>query len=182
VAEAWGTLADLKAQGKVRHIGVSNFTVEDLETAERIAPVASLQPPYSMLRRAIEAEVLPFCEDHDIGVLVYSPMQSGLLTGAMTRERIGQLAESDWRRNNKEFQEPLLSKNLALVEVLRAIGTRHGRTPGEVAIAWTLRHPAVTGAIVGGRSAAQVDGVVGAMDFRLSEPELAEIERALPRD
>jgi aryl-alcohol dehydrogenase-like predicted oxidoreductase len=182
VAEAWGTLADLKAQGKLRHIGVSNFTVEDLETAERIAPVGSLQPPYSMLRRAIEAEVLPFCEDHDIGVLVYSPMQSGLLTGAMTRERIGQLAESDWRRNNKEFQEPQLSKNLALVEVLRAIGARHGRTPGEVAIAWTLRHPAVTGAIVGGRSATQVDGVVGAMDFRLSEPELAEIERALPRD
>jgi aryl-alcohol dehydrogenase-like predicted oxidoreductase len=182
VAEAWGTLADLKAQGKVRHIGVSNFTVQDLETAEQIAPIGSLQPPYSMLRRAIEAEVLPFCEDHDIGVLVYSPMQSGLLTGAMTRERIGQLADSDWRRNNKEFQEPLLSKNLALVEVLRAIGTRHGRTPGEVAIAWTLRHPAVTGAIVGGRSAQQVDGVVGAMDFRLSEPELAEIERALPRD
>ena len=182
VAEAWQTLADLKQQGKLRHIGVSNFTVEDLDTAERIAPVGSLQPPYSMLRRAIEAEVLPYCEDHDIGVIVYSPMQSGLLTGAMTRDRIGRLAESDWRRNNKEFQEPQLSRNLALVEVLRAIGARHGRTPGEVAIAWTLRHPAVTGAIVGGRSASQVDGVIGAMDFRLSEPELAEIERALPRD
>lgn len=182
VAEAWQTLADLKQQGKLRHIGVSNFTVEDLDTAERIAPVGSLQPPYSMLRRAIEAEVLPYCEDHDIGVIVYSPMQSGLLTGAMTRDRIGRLAESDWRRNNKEFQEPQLSRNLALVEVLRAIGARHGRTPGEVAIAWTLRHPAVTGAIIGGRSASQVDGVIGAMDFRLSEPELAEIERALPRD
>jgi aryl-alcohol dehydrogenase-like predicted oxidoreductase len=135
-----------------------------------------------MLRRAIEAEVLPFCEDHGIGVIVYSPMQSGLLTGSMTRERISRLAESDWRRNNKEFQEPQLSKNLALVEVLRTIGARHGRSPGEVAIGWTLRHPAVTGAIVGGRSAQQVDGVVGAMDFRLSEPELAEIEQALPRD
>jgi aryl-alcohol dehydrogenase-like predicted oxidoreductase len=182
VAEAWQTLADLQQQGKLRHIGASNFTVEDLETAGRIAPVASLQPPYSMLRRAIEAEVLPYCEDHGIGVLVYSPMQSGLLTGAMTRERISTLAASDWRRNNKEFQEPQLSRNLALVEVLRAIGTRHGRTPGEVAIAWTLRHPAVTAAIVGGRSARQVDGVVGAMDFRLSAPELDEIERALPRD
>ncbi|HTV03122.1 MAG TPA: aldo/keto reductase [Luteitalea sp.] len=182
VGEAWATLVDLQRQGKVRHIGASNFTVEDLQTAEAIGPVASLQPPYSMLRRAIEADVLPFCRDHNIGVIVYSPMQSGLLTGAMTRERVGALAEGDWRRNNKEFQEPRLSANLALVEVLRAIGERHGRSPGEVAIAWTLRHPAVTGAIVGGRSASQVDGVVGAMDFRLSEPELAQIEAALPRD
>jgi aryl-alcohol dehydrogenase-like predicted oxidoreductase len=182
VAEAWQTLVELQREGKVRHIGASNFTVEDLQTAEAIGPVGSLQPPYSMLRRAIEADVLPFCEDHDIGVIVYSPMLSGLLTGAMTRERIANLAASDWRRNNKEFQEPRLSANLALVETLRAIGDRHGRSPGEVAIAWTLRHPAVTGAIVGGRSARQVDGVVGAMDFRLSEPELAQIENALPRD
>ena len=182
VAEAWQTLVDLQQQGKVRHIGASNFTVEDLETAEAIGPVGSLQPPYSMLRRAIEADLLPFCEAHGIGVIVYSPMLSGLLTGAMTRERISNLAESDWRRNNKEFQEPRLTANLALVETLRAIGARHGRTPGEVAIAWTLRHPAVTGAIVGGRSARQVDGVVGAMDFRLSEPELGQIEAALPRD
>ena len=182
VAEAWQTLAQLKQEGKVRHIGVSNFTIEDLQMAEPIAPIASLQPPYSMLRRAIEAELLPFCEDHGIGVIVYSPMLSGLLTGAMTRDRIARLAESDWRRNNKEFQEPRLTANLALVDVLRAIGDRHGRTPGEVAIAWVLRQPAVTGAIVGGRSARQVDGVVGAADFRLSEPELAEIARALPRD
>ena len=182
VAEAWQTLVGLQQQGKVRHIGASNFTVEDLETAEAIGPVGSLQPPYSMLRRAIEADLLPFCEAHGIGVIVYSPMLSGLLTGAMTRERIANLAESDWRRNNKEFQEPRLTANLALVETLRAIGARHGRTPGEVAIAWTLRHPAVTGAIVGGRSARQVDGVVGAMDFRLSEPELGQIEAALPRD
>jgi aryl-alcohol dehydrogenase-like predicted oxidoreductase len=182
VSEAWQTLVDLQRQGKVRHIGASNFTVEDLQTAEAIGPVASLQPPYSMLRRGIEADLLPFCADHEIGVIVYSPMLSGLLTGAMTRERIANLAESDWRRNNKEFQEPRLSANLALVETLRAIGARHGRSPGEVAIAWTLRHPAVTGAIVGGRSARQVDGVIGAMDFRLSEPELAQIEAALPRD
>jgi aryl-alcohol dehydrogenase-like predicted oxidoreductase len=181
VAEAWTTLADLKAQGKVRHIGVSNFTVEDLQTAEAIAPVGSLQPPYSMLRRGIEAEILPYCEANDIGVLAYSPMLSGLLTGAMTRERIEALAPGDWRRNNKEFQEPQLTANLALVEVLRGIGARHGRSAGEVAIAWTLRHPVVTAAIVGGRSAAQVDGVVGAADFRLSLDELAEVEVALPR-
>ena len=122
VAEAWTTLADLKAQGKVRHIGVSNFTVEDLQTAEAIAPVGSLQPPYSMLRRGIEAEILPYCDANDIGVLAYSPMLSGLLTGTMTRERIAALAPGDWRRNNKEFQEPQLTANLALVEVLRGIG------------------------------------------------------------
>ena len=172
VAEAWETLADLKQQGKVRHIGVSNFTVDDLETAEAIAPVGSVQPPYSMLRRGIEADVLPYCREKNIGVLGYSPMLSGLLTGAMTRERIAALADSDWRRNNKEFQEPQLSANLALVEVLRAIGARHGRSAGEVAIAWTLRHPVVTAAIVGGRSAAQVDGVVGAAGFTLSAEEL----------
>lgn len=181
VAEAWTTLADLKAQGKVRHIGVSNFTVADLETAEAIAPVASLQPPYSMLRRAIEAEVLPYCASHGIGVLGYSPMVSGLLTGAMTRARVEALPPGDWRRNNKEFQEPQLTANLALVDVLRAIGARHGRSAGEVAIAWTLRHPVVTAAIVGGRSAAQVDGVVGAADLQLSAEELVEIESALPR-
>jgi len=181
VAEAWGTLADLKQQGKVRHIGVSNFTVEDLKMAEAIAPVGSLQPPYSMLRRAIETDVLPYCREKNIGVLGYSPMLSGLLTGAMTRERVEALAASDWRRNNKEFQEPQLSANLALVEVLRAIGARHGLSAGEVAIAWTLRDPVVTAAIVGGRSASQVDGVVGAAGFTLSAEELAEIEGALPR-
>ena len=181
VAEAWETLADLKQQGKVRHIGVSNFTVEDLETAEAIAPVASLQPPYSMLRRGIETDLLPYCRAKNIGVLAYSPMLSGLLTGAMTRERIQALPDSDWRRNNKEFQEPQLSANLALVEVLRAIGARHGRSAGEVAIAWTLRDPVVTAAIVGGRSASQVDGVMGAAGFTLSAGELAEIEHALPR-
>ncbi len=181
VAEAWATLADLKAQGKVRHIGVSNFTREDLQTAEAIAPIASLQPPYSMLRRAIETEILPFCDAHDIGVLAYSPMQSGLLTGAMTRARIEALPSGDWRRNNKEFQEPQLTANLALVDVLRDIGARHGLSAGEVAIAWTLRRPVVTAAIVGGRSAAQVDGVIGAADFRLSAGELDEIEAALPR-
>lgn len=179
VEEAWSTLADLQQAGKLRHIGVSNFTVADLETARAIAPVASLQPPYSLLRRDVERELLPYCEQHDIGVLVYSPMLSGLLTGAMTRERIDALAASDWRRNNVEFQEPRLTKNLALVEVLRGVGARHGRSAGEVAIAWVLRHPAVTAAIVGGRSARQVDGVVGAADLRLSPDEVTEIESAL---
>ena len=181
VAEAWSELASMKAEGKLRHIGVSNFSVDDLETAEAIAPVASLQPPYSMLRRGIEAELLPYCDAHDIGVIVYSPMLSGLLTGSMTRERIAALAPSDWRRNNKEFQEPHLTANLALVDVLRGIGARHDVSAGEVAIAWVLRKPAVTGAIVGGRSAAQVDGVVRAAALRLSSDELNEIDAALPR-
>lgn len=176
VEEAWGTLADLQRAGTLRHIGVSNFTVADLETARAIAPVASLQPPYSLLRRDVERELLPYCQAHDIGVLVYSPMLSGLLTGAMTRERIAALASGDWRRNNVEFQEPRLTQNLALVEVLREVGARHGRSPGEVAIAWVLRHPAVTAAIVGGRSAAQVDGVVGAADVQLTPEDVAAIE------
>ncbi len=179
VEEAWATLAELQREGKVRHIGVSNFTVADLDAARAIAPVASLQPPYSLLRRDVERELLPYCAEHGIGVLVYSPMLSGLLTGAMTRERIERLAPGDWRRNNIEFQEPRLTKNLALVEVLRAVGQRHARGPGEVAIAWVLRHPAVTAAIVGGRSAAQVDGVVGAADLELSAQDVAEIEAAL---
>ena len=181
VAEAWQTLAALQQEGKVRHIGASNFTVDDLQTAEAIAPVASLQPPYSMLRRGIEAELLPYCAARNIGVLAYSPMQSGLLTGAMTRERIEALAPSDFRRGNKEFQEPQLTANLAVVDVLKAIGARHGKSAGEVAIAWALRHPVVTAAIVGGRSASQVDGVIGAAGFTLSDEELMEIEAVLPR-
>ncbi len=182
VSEAWETLADLQRQGKVRHIGVSNFTLQDLQTAEAIAPVGSLQPPYSMLRRGIESDILPYCLEKNIGVLAYSPMMSGLLTGAMSRERADAMAPGDWRRGNKEFQEPRLSANLALVEVLRAIGARSGRSAGEVAIAWSLRQPVVTAAIVGGRSAAQVDGIVGAAGYRLSADDLATIEAALPAD
>ena len=143
--------------------------------AQAIAPITSLQPPYSMLSPQIEQEQLPYCGKHNIGVIVYSPMKSGMLTGAMTRERIAQMPDDDFRKRTPNFQEPLLTKNLALVERLRAIGNRHGRTPGEVALAWTLRHPEVTGAIVGMRSAKQVDGVIGAMEFRLSDAEIAEI-------
>jgi aryl-alcohol dehydrogenase-like predicted oxidoreductase len=178
--EGWEALVDLKRDGKVRHIGVSNFGVGDLERANAVAPVESLQPPYSLLRRKIEADVLPYCLDQDIGVIVYSPMQAGLLSGRMTRERIATLPQDDWRRRTREYQEPNLGANLAFVEVLRAAAGRHGKSAGEAAIAWTLRHPAVTGAIVGFRRPAQVAEIVGAADFELPDAEAAEIERAIP--
>jgi aryl-alcohol dehydrogenase-like predicted oxidoreductase len=134
-----------------------------------------------MLMRGIEAEILPYCQKHDVGVIVYSPLQSGLLSGKMTRDRIASLPKNDWRsKMNPEFKEPKLTKNLELVEFLRALGERHGRSVAEVAIAWTLRHPAVTGAIVGGRRPAQVEEIIGAMEFRLSDDELAEIDEKLP--
>ncbi|UCC49410.1 MAG: aldo/keto reductase, partial [Gemmatimonadota bacterium] len=164
-----------------RYIGVSNFNVSQLERVQTIAPVTSLQPPYSMLMRQIEDEILPFCLQRNIGVIAYSPMHNGLLSGRMTCERVAALPNTDWRVNfNPAFREPHLSRNLELVEFLREIGERHGRSVAEVAIAWTLRHPAVTGAIVGARRAEQVDGFVGAKDFRLSESEIAEIEARLP--
>jgi aryl-alcohol dehydrogenase-like predicted oxidoreductase len=174
--EGWETMAALKKEGKVRWIGVSNFSVEELEAASRIAPITSLQPPYSLLKRDVENGLLPYCGKHGIGAIVYSPMGSGLLTGAMTRERIDKLPADDWRRKNADFQEPKLTANLALAERLRKVGQRHGKTAGEVAIAWTLRRPEVTGAIVGGRNAKQVEGVVGGADLKLSAAEIAEIE------
>jgi aryl-alcohol dehydrogenase-like predicted oxidoreductase len=173
----WETLARLREEGKVRHIGVSNFDVAQMRRVQPIAPIATLQPPYSLLKRGIESEILPFCREHNIGVIVYSPMASGLLTGAMTRERVANFPQDDWRRGDAEFQEPRLSRNLALVDKLKEIGARHGRSAGEVALAWTLRHPAVTGAIVGGRNAGQVAGIIGAGAFRLSPEELEEIEK-----
>jgi len=174
--EAWRTLSSLQKQGKVRWIGVSNFNVPQLKRAQKIAPITSLQPPYSILRRQIEEEVLPYCEKERIGVIVYSPMFSGMLTGGMTRERAAALPADDFRARNPEFQEPKLSKNLELVEKLKEIGARHGRSSGEVAIAWTLRYPRVTGAIVGSRSAKQAQGVMRAGEFRLTPQEIAEIE------
>jgi len=174
--EGWETLAKLQQEGKVRWIGFSNASVAEMEKLSTIAPITSLQPPYSLIRRAIESEQLPWCGSHDIGVIVYSPMGSGLLTGAMTRERIASLPPGDWRTRNDEFKEPKLSANLQLVERLRAVGARHDRSPGEVAIAWTLRDSAVTGAIVGARDPKQVDGIIGAMEFRLTTEEIAEIE------
>lgn len=176
IEEGWTTMAELQMEGKARWIGVSNFNADQLRRAQRIAPITSLQPPYSIISPEIEESILPFVQENNIGVIVYSPMKSGLLTGAMTRERIAAMPEDDFRRRTANFQEPLLSHNLALVELLREIGKRHGRTPGEVAIAWTLRHPAVTAAIVGLRSPKQLEGVVGAADFRLLPAEIAEIE------
>jgi aryl-alcohol dehydrogenase-like predicted oxidoreductase len=174
--EGWTELANLRKQGKVRWIGVCNFNLEQLRVARAIAPVTSLQPPYSLIRRDIEREILPYCQQNGIGVIGYSPMGSGLLTGAMSRERAAALPASDWRSRNLEFKEPKLSQNLAVVDRLRAVAKRHGCSPGEVAIAWTLRHPAVTGAIVGARNANQVDGVIRGAELQLTIAEIAEIE------
>ncbi len=174
--EGWSTLSDLKREGKVRWIGVSNFNVQQLRRASAIAPVTSLQPPYSLLHREVEGEILPHCRREGIGVIVYSPMASGLLTGAMTRERIAQLPKDDWRQGYSDFTEPNLSRNLALVDRLQRIGRRHGRSAGEVAVAWTLHNPAVTGAIVGARNARQAEGVMHAGDLRLSDEDIREIE------
>jgi aryl-alcohol dehydrogenase-like predicted oxidoreductase len=182
IEEGWTEMARLQQEGKVRYIGVSNFNVSQMKRAQAITPITSLQPPYSMLSREVEKDILPYCRDQNIGVIVYSPMKSGLLTGAMTQERVLSLPENDWRRSSPDFQEPRLSSTLRLVEELRKIGNRHGRTPGEVAIAWTLANPAVTGAIVGIRRPEQVAGVAEAGDFRLSEDEMQEIEIALERE
>ena len=174
--EGWSTMAELQREGKARWIGVSNFNVEQMKRAQAIAPITSLQPPYSLVHTDVEAEILPFCEQQGIGVIVYSPMASGLLTGAMTRERISKLPNDDWRKSHPDFNEPKLSANLALVEWLRTIGKRSGHAPGAVAIAWTLQHSAVTGAIVGARKPEQVDDVVAAADLQLTPWDLADIE------
>ncbi len=179
IEEGWETLARLKQEGKLRWIGVSNFTSAQMERVQKIAPITSLQPPYSMLRRAIEQDQLPFTQSHGIGVINYSPMVSGLLTGAMTAERAAAFPQDDWRRRAVEFNEPRLSRNLRLVELLRTIGNDHNVSPGVVAVAWTLHHPAVTAAIVGGRSAKQVEGLAPALHFRLSEDEFARINSFL---
>ena len=180
IEEGWSALAELKEEGKVRHIGVSNFDVSQMERANEISPVETLQPPYNMLNRGVDEEILPYCGENDIGVIVYSPMRSGLLTGKMTAERVQNMPSDDWRRNADDFQEPRFSRNLELVERLTEIGERRGKSPAEVAIAWTLRHPAVTAAIVGGRRPDQVDGIIGGAEFRLSEDEIEEIETAIP--
>jgi aryl-alcohol dehydrogenase-like predicted oxidoreductase len=176
IEEGWTAMAQLRAEGKVRYIGVSNFNVEQMRRAQAIASITSLQPPYSLIHREVEADILPYCRHNGIGVIAYSPMASGLLTGAMTRERAANLPEDDWRKRNAEFNEPRLSKNLELVEVLHDIGRRQGRSPGEVAIAWVLANPVVTGAIVGARTAQQAEEVMRAGSFRLTPLELAQIE------
>jgi aryl-alcohol dehydrogenase-like predicted oxidoreductase len=179
IEEAIGALAKLKQEGKIRHIGVSNFDALQMSRALAVAPITSLQPPYSLLARDVESSALPFARAHQVGVIAYSPMYSGLLSGAMTRERIAQFAADDWRRRNANFQEPLLSRNLQLVEILRSVGRRHNLSPGEVAIAWTRCNPAVTAAIVGVRTAKQVRGITGAAFLRLSDAEAIEIENAV---
>ena len=177
VEEGWSALAELKAEGLVRHIGVSNFSVGQLERAEAIAPVETLQPQYSLVDREVEAEILPYCEEHGLGVIVYSPMASGLLTGKMTRERIESLPQDDWRRSSERFREPQLSRNLDVVERLKTVAERHGASPGAVAVAWTLRHPAVHGAIAGFRRPDQVEPILAAVDLRLNDDDVAELER-----
>src|SRR6267378_2633571 len=177
IEEGWSTLSDLKREGKVRYIGVSNFNVEQLQRVMDIDRVDTLQPSYSLIHPDVEDEILPFCEKNGIGVIVYSPMMSGLLSGKMTRERVINFPEDDWRKNNPEFQEPKLYRNLWLAELLKNVGRHNGLSAGEIAIAWTLRLAAVTGAIVGGRSPDQVDGIAGAADFRLSKDEIDGIDR-----
>ena len=181
IEKAVGALAKLKTEGKIRNIGVSNFNVAQIQRAQKVAPIASLQPPYSLLARDVEGSILPFALRDGVGVIVYSPMASGLLSGAMTRERIAALPEDDWRKRSSNFQEPLLSRNLQVVEMLRAIGQRYNATPGEIAIAWTLRNPAVTGAIVGVRSAQQARVVASAADVHLSADDMSEIAQTLTR-
>jgi aryl-alcohol dehydrogenase-like predicted oxidoreductase len=176
IEAGWTTMAELQREGKVRYIGVSNFSVSQMERCMAIAPVTSLQPPYSLLNRSAEAEILPFCLDNHIGAINYSPMSSGLLTGTMTKERVATLPADDFRRNAKNYQEPLLSRNLGIANFLKQIGARHGVSAGVIAIAWTLSNPAVTGAIVGGRSPEQVDGVWPAAEFYLSAEEKQEIQ------
>jgi aryl-alcohol dehydrogenase-like predicted oxidoreductase len=177
IEESWRTLAELQKEGKVRAIGVSNFSVEQMRRIQRIAPIASSQPPYSLLNRDTERDILPFCQQQGIGVIVYSPMESGLLSGMMSKQRIAQLPDDDWRKQARDFQEPQLSRNLALANLLTEIGYPHGVPAGVVAIAWTLRHPAVTGAIVGFRNPLQVEELVPAAEFRLKESELEQIEK-----
>jgi aryl-alcohol dehydrogenase-like predicted oxidoreductase len=179
IEEGWQTLAQFQKEGKVRSIGVSNFNVAQMKRIEKIAPITSLQPNYNIVTRDIEKDLLPFCRERHIGVIVYSPMKSGLLTGKMTRERIASLPPDDFRPRTASFQEPLLSRNLGVVEVLRGIGKRHGRTPGEIAIAWTLRDPVITAAIVGMRSAEQAKQIVRSAEFRLGPDEILEIEEYL---
>jgi aryl-alcohol dehydrogenase-like predicted oxidoreductase len=179
IEEAWGGIADLIREGKVRYGGVSNFSVEQLKRVQAIHPVASLQPPYSMLRRGIEEELLAYCAANDIGVIAYSPMQAGLLTGKFTKERVANLHDEDWRKRDPHFREPELSANLALVEKLHPIAERNGRTVAQLAIAWVLRRPEVTAAIVGARRPSQIEETAPAGDWVLSEEDVAEIDALL---
>ncbi len=178
IEQGWAALAELKEQGVARHIGVSNFDVDQLRRVRRIAPVETLQPPYSLVAREVEGEILPFAERERVGVIVYSPMASGLLTGRMTRERLAAMPDDDWRKRDPRFSEPQLSRHLALVARLDTVARRHDTTPGAVAIAWTLRHPAVDAAIVGFRRPDQVQTLALAGNVELTDDDLAMIAGA----
>ncbi|GHO83513.1 aldo/keto reductase [Dictyobacter formicarum] len=179
IEEGWSAMAKLKKEGKVRHIGVSNFNVEQMKRAEKIAPVETLQPPYSLVNREAEKEILPYCQEYDIGVIVYSPMASGLLSGRMTKERIANMPEDDWRQRDSEFQEPRLSRNLALANLLNDIAFPHNVPAGVVAVAWTLHNPTVSGAIVGVRTVEQIEEMIIAAEFRLTDAEMEQINKFL---
>ena len=181
VEDSWGEMTRLVSEGKVRAAGVSNFTVELLERCEAIRHVDSLQPPFSAIRRDAGAELLPWCAAHRTGVICYSPMQAGLLTDSFAAARVASLAADDWRRGAEQFQEPNLSRNLALRDALRPIAQRHGSTVPAVAVAWTLAWPGVTGAIVGARSPEQVDGWIGAARITLATADLDAIATAITR-
>jgi len=182
VEEGWQTLADLRKEGKVRYIGVSNFNVGQMKRAQKIAAITSLQPPYSLINRRAESELLPYCREQGIGVINYSPMGSGILTGKMTAERVADMADTDWRKGNPEFNEPRLSRHLELVSLLKDIGDRQGRTCAEVAIAWTLLNPAVTAAIVGMRRPDQVGGVIRAPEVVITGEDVERIEAFVGRN
>lgn len=179
VEESWGTMQELIAEGKIRAAGVSNFDVDLLERCEAVAHVASLQPPFSLINRDASSRLIPWCRERDVGVLVYSPMQSGLLSGSFTRDRVRSLAADDWRREDDEFNEPRLSRNLRLQEALRPVAERHGASDAAVSVAWTLAHPGVTAAICGARSPAQVDGWIAAGDLVLSASDIDGLTRAI---
>ena len=179
IEEGWSTLAELKKEGKLRHIGVSNFDVSQMERANAIAPVETLQPPYSLVKPEVQDEILPYCERNNIGVIVYSPMYSGMLTGKMTKERVANFPDDDWRGRDGEFKEPRLSRNLALADVMAKIAARHSVPTPAVSVAWTLMNPGVTAAIVGARNAGQVDGFINAGNLTLTDEDIQEIDAFL---
>jgi aryl-alcohol dehydrogenase-like predicted oxidoreductase len=179
IEEGWSAMAELVKAGKVRWLGASNFNVAQLKRAQKIHPVASLQPPYSMLRRDIEAEILPYCESQNIGILCYSPMQTGLLTGTFSKERLAALPANDWRHNSPRFKEPQLSQSLAKVDELKKVAARLNISMGQLAIAWVLRKPIVTSAIVGARRPQQIEETAPGGDVVLNAAALKEIEGIL---